>query len=116
MPRFTAVTDPKQNPFDGKTVPVTGYKIPTKAYWDKELFGQDTGEGELYHDAADVNGNNYRNAAYAEDAELSPNIDTAAAYPKNCYDLYRMVDQGERNWQASIEAWQRRPPPAPIPA
>lgn len=94
----------EQNPFDGKTVPVTGYRIPTKDYWDKELFGKDTGEGELYHDAADVNGNNYRNAAYAEDAELSPNIDTAAAYPKNCYDLYRMVDQGERNWQASIEA------------
>ena len=93
----------EQNPFDGKTVPLTGYKIPTKEYWEREMFKVDNGTAPEYYDAADVEGNNYRNAVYAEDAEVSESVDKTAAYPKDCYDLYRMVDQGQRNWQAAID-------------
>ncbi len=92
----------EQNPFDGKTVPFTGYKIPTKEYWAQELFQKDIGTSEIYYDSSDVEGMNYRNSVYGEDSESDTYMDPAAAYPKNCYDLYRMLDQGQRAWQAAI--------------
>lgn len=93
----------EQNPFDGKTVPFTGYKIPTKEYWVQELFQKDIGTSEIYYDSSDVEGMNYRNSAYSEEADSDSYMDPAAAYPKNCYELYRMLDQGQRAWQAAIE-------------
>ena len=92
----------EQNPFDGKTVPFTGYKVPTKEYWEQEIFDKDIGTSEIYYDAADVEGMSYRNEVYSEESDTSSYMDPAAAYPKNCYDLYRMVDQGQRTWQAAI--------------
>lgn len=92
----------EQNPFDGATVPFTGYKIPTKEYWEQELFQKDIGTSEVYYDSSDVEGMNYRNSAYTDDSESNAYMDPAAAYPKNCYELYRMLDQGQRAWQAAI--------------
>lgn len=92
----------EQNPFDGRTVPFTGYKIPTKEYWAQEIFEKNIGTSEIYYDASDVEGMSYRNTVYSEDSDSSNYMDPAAAYPKNCYDLYRMVDQGQRTWQAAI--------------
>ncbi|MGP0171186.1 hypothetical protein ACSVIJ_04810 [Pseudomonas sp. NCHU5208] len=92
----------EQNPFDGATVPFTGYKIPTKEYWEQELFQKDIGTSEVYYDSSDVEGMNYRNSAYTDESESNAYMDPAAAYPKNCYELYRMLDQGQRAWQAAI--------------
>lgn len=94
----------EHNPFDGKTVPFEGYKIPTKEYWEQEIFDKDIGTSEVYYDAANVEGMNYRNTVYADESYVGDNVDITAAYPKDCYELYRMIDQGQRNWQAAIDA------------
>ena len=87
------------NPFDGQTVPTSGYQIPTKAYWDAQMFGKTSSEPVFYDVTATPD--NYLNTAYV-DGEASAETDKTRAYPKNCADLYKMVDMGQRAWTASV--------------
>lgn len=89
------------NPFDGQTVPPSGYQIPTKAYWDAKMFDKTSSEPAFY-DVTETP-DNYLNTAY-KDGEAPAVTDKTRAYPKNCADLYKMVDMGQRAWTASVDA------------
>lgn len=88
------------NPFDGQTIPASGYQIPTKAYWDAQMFGKTSSEPVFYDVTATPD--NYLNSAY-KDGEAPAETDKTRAYPKNCADLYKMVDMGQRAWTASVK-------------
>lgn len=89
-----------KNPFDGKTVPVAGYQIPTQAYWENEMYKKKP-TGDVFYDVTQTP-DSYLNAAYVDGATGSQ-VDKTRAYPKNCADLYKMVDMGQRAWTAAVK-------------
>lgn len=92
-----------KNPFDGQTTPPDGYQVPSKTYWAKKLFPEtDSGSEPTLLSAADSKYNHYLNKAFTE---APPSGGIQNFYPRNCKDMFLMIDTAQRNYHAAVSQY-----------
>ncbi|MBM3105928.1 hypothetical protein IIE18_12345 [Pseudomonas sp. V1] len=102
MAMLDKIPDDK-NPFDGQTTPPDGYQVPTETYWAKKIFPEtDSGDGPTLLNAANSKYNHYLNKAYAE-APSGEGIQNF--YPRNCKDMFIMIDMAQRNYHSAVNMY-----------